>query len=226
MPEASEPAIVRQDAGNDVAQPPVARRQPFVDDEQRDDQRQNGKPEPGKGDERRVVFHRNRKVAPRGRDHQRRQHDQEREREQDDGGKQRVADRFQPQPVPAAHLDDAVGAVQSDAQALDAVRGEVDREHETDRQHAALRHRQHVVNFDGDGVGDLVRPGVEHQLGGLVGKFRRAEEARQRRQHDQEREQRHQRRQGDVTGDRPAVIDQEHVERMHGNAIDVADVFH
>ena len=185
----------------------------------------DGEAEPREGDERLVVFHRDRKVAPRGRDHQRRQHDQERERQQRHGGQQRVADQFQPQPVPAAHLDHAVGAVQADAQALDAVGCEVDRQHQADRQHAALRHGQHVVDLAGNGVGDLVGPGVEHQLRGLVGELRRAEEAGERRQHDQEREQRHQRRQRDVACDRPAVIDEEHVEGVHRNAIDVADVF-
>ena len=46
--------------------------EPFVDDEQGHDQRQDGEAKACEGDERLVVFHRDRKVAPCGRHHQRR----------------------------------------------------------------------------------------------------------------------------------------------------------
>ena len=76
-----------------------------------------------------VGFDDQRNVAPRRFQHQRTEHDQERHRQRGEGGDQRVADRFQPQPVPAPRLDHRIGAVERDAQALDAVGGEIHREH-------------------------------------------------------------------------------------------------
>ena len=51
-----------------------------------------------------------------------------------EGGDQGVADRFQPQPVPAPRLDHRIGAVERDAQAFDAVGGEIHRQHGADGQ--------------------------------------------------------------------------------------------
>ena len=88
-----------------------------------------------------------RNVAPRRLDEQRTEHDQERHGERGEGGDQRVADRFQPQPVPAPHLDHRIGAVERDPQRLDAVGGEVDRQHRADGQYAGAGRGQHVVDL-------------------------------------------------------------------------------
>ena len=154
------------------------------------------------------------------------EHDQERHRERGEGGDQRVADRFQPQPVPRPRFDHRIGAVERDPQRLDAVGGEIDRQHRADGQDVAARRGQHVVDFARQRVRDLLRPDLQQQLHRAVGEFLGAEKAGQRRQHDQEREQRHQRRQRDMARDRPAVIGQERIERLHHDEVDVANEPH
>ena len=138
----------------------------------------------------------------------------------------RVADRFQPQPVPAPRLPHRIGAVERDAQRLDAVGGEIYRQHRADGQDVAARRRQHVVDFSRQRVGDLSGPDLQQQPHRLVGEFLGAEEAGQRGQHDQERKQRHQGRQRDVARDRPAIVGEERVKRIHHDVIDVADLPH
>ena len=64
-----------------------------------------------------VAFDDQRNVAPRRLHDQRSEHDQERHRQRGEGGDQRVADRFQPQPIPSPRLDHRIGAVERDAQA-------------------------------------------------------------------------------------------------------------
>ena len=167
-----------------------------------------------------------RNVAPRRFQHQGAEHDQERHRQRGEGGDQRVADRFQPQPVPAPRFDHRIGAVERHAQAFDAVGGKIHREHGADGQRVAARRGQHVVDLARQRIGDLLRPDLQHQPRGLVGEFLGAEKAGQRRQHDQERKQRHQRRQRDMAGDRPAVIGEKRVERIHHDMIDVAKLPH
>ena len=153
-------------------------------------------------------------MAPRRLDDQRAEHDQERHRQRGEGGDQRVADRFQPQPVPAPRLDHRIGAVERDAQRLDAVGGEIHRQHRADGQDVAAGGGQHVVDLARQRIGDLFRPDLQQQSRRLVGEFLGAEKAGQRGQHDQERKQRHQGRQRDVAGDRPAVIGEKRVERI------------
>ena len=155
-----------------------------------------------------------RNVAPRRLQHQRAKHDQERHRQRGEGGDQRIADRFQPQPVPAPRFDHGIGAVERHAQGLDAVGGKIHREHRADGQDVAARRGQHVVDFARQRIGDLFRPDLQHQPYRLVGELLGAEKAGQRRQHDQERKQRHQCRQRDMAGDRPAVIGKER-RKMH-----------
>ena len=167
-----------------------------------------------------------RNVTPRRFQHQRSEHDQERHRQRGEGRDQRVADRFQPQPVPAPRLDHGIGAVERDPQALDAVGGEVDREHDADGQRIAARGGQHVVDFARQRIRDLQRPDLQHQARGLIGEFLGAEKSGQRRQHDQKRKQRHQRRERDMARDRPAVIGEKRVKRVHDDQIEVAKLSH
>ena len=162
-------------------------------------------------------------MAARRLQHQGAEHDQERHGERRESGDQRVADQFQPQPVPGPRLDHRIGAVQRHPQRLDAVGGEINRQHRADGQDVAARRGQHVVDFARQRVRDLLRPDLQQQLRRPVGEFLGAEKAGQRRQHDQEREQRHQRRQRDMARDRPAVIGQERIERLHHDEVDVAN---
>ncbi len=165
-------------------------------------------------------------MPPRRLDKERAKHDQERHRQRGDGGDQGVADRFEPQPVPAPRLDHRISAVERDAQRLYAVRGKIHREHRADGQDVAPAGRQHIVDFAGQRIGHLLRPDLQQQPDRLIGEFLGAEKAGQRRQHDQKRKQRHQRRQRDVAGDRPAVIGEKRVERIHDHEIDVAKLPH
>ena len=105
-----------------------------------------------------VGFDEERNVAPRRLQHQRTEHDQERHRQRGEGRDQRIADRFQPQPVPAPRFDHGIGAVERHAQRLDAVGGEIYREHRADGQDVAARRGQHVVDFARQRIGDLLRP--------------------------------------------------------------------
>ncbi len=214
------------DAGQDLQKTAAAGRQPGMQDKQCDDQCCDGDAVAGIEQESFVGLDEKRDVAPRRFQHQRTEHDQERHRQRGDGCDQRVADRFQPQPVPAPRLDHRIGAIERDAQRLDAVRGEVHREHEADGQRIAARRGQHVVDFVGQRIRDLFWPDLQQQPRRLIGEFLGAEKSGQRGQHDQERKQRHQHRQRDVAGDRPAVIGEKRIERIHHDQIDVADLPH
>ena len=119
-----------------------------------------------------------RNVAPGRFDDQRAEHDQESHRERGEGGDQRVADRLQPQPVPAARLDHGIGAVQRDPQRLDAVGGEVDRS-----TAPTVRMSPRVVVSTSWISPDIVsatcsRPGLQQQRRRPVGELLRAEKAR------------------------------------------------
>jgi len=135
------------DAGQDLQEAAASRRKPCMQDEERDDQRRDGDAVAGEIEELFVALDHQRNVAPHRLDGQGAEHNQERHRQRGEGGDQRVADRFQPQPVPAPRLDHGIGAVERDPQRLDAVGGKVHRQHRADRQHAAAGGRQHVVNL-------------------------------------------------------------------------------
>jgi hypothetical protein len=68
------------------------------------------------------------------------------------------------------------------------------------------------MDFPGDRLGHFLRPGIEQQIGNLVGEILGADEGRQRRHQNEEREQRHQGRERDVACDRPAVVLEESIE--------------
>ena len=125
---------------------------------------------------------------------------------------------LEPQDEPVARLGHAVGAVQSDPQAFDAARREIDRKDEVDRQQVASIGGQHCVNFTADTISDLVRPGLEHQTDDVVGDFIGSEETRERTKDDQERKQGHQSRERDVARDRPTIIGVEPMKRGDGGA--------
>ena len=200
--------------------------QPGMQHEQRHRHRRDRDAVAGEKQDAFVALDEERNVPARGLQDQRTEHDQERHQERGDRGDQRVADRFQPQPVPGPRLDHRIGAVERDPQRLDAVRGKVHRQHRADGQDVAACRGQHVVDFAGQRVRHLLRPDLQQQLRGLVGEFLGAEKAGQRGQHDQERKQRHQGRQRDVAGDRPAVIGKECVKCVHHDVVDVANLPH
>jgi len=135
------------DAGQDLQEAASSRREPGVQDEQPDDQGHDGDAVARKVEELLVALYDQRNVPPHRLDDQRAENDQERHRKRGDGGNQRVADRFQPQPVPAPRLDHRIGAVERDAQRFDAVRGEIHRKHRANGQDIAAGRRQHVVDF-------------------------------------------------------------------------------
>jgi len=210
------------DARQDLQKPAATGGKPGVQDEQRHDQRCDGDAVARKVEEILVGCHNQRNVASGRLQDQRAEHDQEGHCQRGECRDQGIADRFQPQPVPAPRLDHGVGAVERDAQGFDAVRGKIHREHRANSQHVAAGRRQHVVDFPRERVGDLLRPDLQQQPRRLIGEFLGTEKAGQRRQHDQKREQRHQRRQGDMAGDRPAVVGKKRVERILDDQIDVA----
>ncbi len=84
--------------------------------------------------QRRHVLH---QLAP----DQRRQHDQKRKRQHAIGADQHIADQFQPQQPPTARLTDVVGAVETDAQAFDAARCEIEREQRAKGQRRSVQAR-------------------------------------------------------------------------------------
>jgi hypothetical protein len=92
-------------------------------DKQRDgeDDGRNGKAEKSKRAFERLQPGR---VAQRGAEYQRPEHDQKPERQQPYCGDEHVGDRFQPQQEPLSCLHHAVRAVEADPQALDTARGE------------------------------------------------------------------------------------------------------
>jgi len=214
------------DPGQDLQKPAAARRKPGVENKERDDQRRDGDAVARKVEEILVGFDDQRNVAAGRLQHQGAEDDQEGHRQGGEGGDQRIADRFQPQPVPAPRFDHRIGAVERDAKTFDAIRCKIHREHGADGQRVAAGRCQHIVNLARQRVGDLRRPGLQHQLRGLVGEFLRPEKAGQRSQHDQKRKQRHQRRQRDMACDRPAVVGEKRVERVHGDMKDVAKLPH
>jgi len=147
-----------------------------VEDKERDDQRRDGDAVARKGEKIFVGFDDQRNVAACRLQHQRSEHDQEGHCQRGKGSDQRVADRFQSQPVPTPWLDHRISAVERDAQAFDAIRREVHREHHADGQRVAAGCRQHVMDLARQRIGDLLRPGLQHQPSGLIGKFLRSEE--------------------------------------------------
>jgi hypothetical protein len=198
-------------------------RRPEGSHEQRDDQRQDRDAVAGDVEQLLVAFDNDRNVAPGRFKHQGTKHDQESHCERGERRDKRVADRLQPQPIPAARLDHRIGAVERDAKRLHAIGGKVDRKHRANGQDIAAGRGENIVNVGRERVGDLPRPDLKQKSGGLVGEFLGAEEAGERRQHDQKRKQRHQGRQRDVAGDGPAVIGQKRVERVEGDVKDVAN---
>jgi len=214
------------DARQDLQESPAAGRKPGMQDEEGDHQRQNRDAVARDVEKILIGFDDHRNVAPHGLDDQGAKHDQEGHRQRGDGGKERVADRFQPQPIPSPRLDYRISAIERDAKGFDAVGGKVDGKHRADRQDVATGRRQDIMDFSRQRIGNLLRPDLKQESSRLVGEFFRAEETRQRRQHDQERKQRHQRRQCDVTGDRPAVIGKKRVERIDADMKNVANLPH
>ena len=193
--------------------------QPFVRDEQRDDQHDRGDGEPQEVEHRRQRREPGR-VAHGGREDQRRQHHQERQHQQRERRDQHVADRSSRSSHQRPRLGHAIGAVERDAQAVDAARGEEDRQHDADGQHVAARGAEHVVDLAWRAASRPASARLRSRmLRDLVGQVLRAEEAGQRGHHDQERKQRHQRRERDVARDRPAVIVVEAIEGVQRDAI-------
>src|SRR5262249_24304380 len=148
------------DAGQDRAKPPPARRKPLMRNHQRNDERQARDRITREGE---IPFKR---LQPggdldRGCEQQRTEHDQERKRKQRHRPDQHIGNRLEPQQQPVARLYRPVGAIERDAQAFDAARGEIDREHKPDGENVATRPGEHVVNFRCDWVGDLAWPGFE-----------------------------------------------------------------
>ena len=144
------------------------------------------------------------------REQQRSEHDQERERKQRHRGDQHIANRLEPQQEPIARFHHAVSAIEADAQALDSVRSEIDRERHTHGEHIAARGGEHLVDLIGDRTGNLLRPSLQQQPRSLVGERLGAKRrGGERGHHDEERKQGHQRRKRDMARDRPAVIGDE-----------------
>ena len=139
----------------------------------------------------------------------------------DAGAKKDVEDRLQPQQPPGPLVALVIGAVEGDAKRLDAARGKIDRQHGADGQQPAARLGQHIVNFRGDGLGDVGRPGLEDQRRRRVGLFLEAEKAGEGGEEDQERKQRGEDGERDMARDRPAVVAVEFeigVEKEFGSA--------
>jgi len=135
------------DARKDLQKASPAAGQPGVQDEQRHNHRRDRDAVAGEKQEVFVALDKERNVAACRFQDQGAEHDQERHRERGEGGDQRIADRFQPQPVPRPRLDHRIGAVQRDPHRLDAVGGEIDRQHGADGQDVAARRGQHIVDF-------------------------------------------------------------------------------
>ena len=154
---------------------------------------------------------------------QRPEHHQKRQRKHRDRTDQHVADRLKPQQPPAALLVKPVGAIEPDAQALDAARGEIDGKHGAERQHAAAGGGQHIMDLAGDRACHLPRPGGKHQPRDLVGQIAATEKAGQRRHHNQKRKHRHQGRERDMARNRPAVVAVEAIERLDNDPEREAD---
>ena len=208
--------------GRICRKPAASGRQPDVQDEQRHDQRQDGDAVAGVEQQAFVALDEERNVAARRFQHQRTEHDQERHRERREGGDQRVADRFQPQPVPraAARPPNRRGSAQRAAPRRRSRRNTP----RAPRRWSGCRRASWSARRGFRPTG-RPRPVAARPAAAVprpVGEFLGAEEAGQRGQHDQEREQRHQRRQRDVAGDRPAVIGEECVKRVHHDVVDVA----
>jgi len=99
------------DARQDLQKPAAARRKPGVQDKQRHDQRQDRDAIARQIEKTFVGFDDQRKITSDGLHDQGAEHDQEGHRQRRDGGDQRIADRFQPQPVPAPRFGHRVSAV-------------------------------------------------------------------------------------------------------------------
>jgi hypothetical protein len=80
-----------------------------------------------------------------------------------------------------------IGAIEPDAQALNAARGKKYSQRETEGQHVAASGGQDGVDLLGDRSCNLLRPGLEQDVRDLVGKLLGAKEGRgQRGDQDQE----------------------------------------
>jgi len=159
------------DARQDLQEAAAAGRKPCVQNKQGDDQGRNGDAVARNIEKLLVGFHDKWNVPPYRLDDQGAEHDQERHHQRGDGGDQRVADRFQPQPVPAPRFDYRIGAVERDTQGLDAIGGEIHREHRADGQDVAAGGRHDVVDLAGQRIGDLLRPDLQQQSRGLIGEL-------------------------------------------------------
>jgi hypothetical protein len=69
-----------------------------------------------------------------------------------------------------------------------------------------MRPRKHILDFLGDGGGDIGWPGFEQELCRRVGGFLMAEKAGKRRNENEKRKQRGEDRQRDMARDRPSVV--------------------
>jgi len=160
-------------------------------------------------------------VAHGGLDQERREHHQHRHHQERDRAHQHIEDRLGAEQPPAARLHHVVGAVEPDAQALDAVRGEIDGEDGADHDGAArpgvLHRGLHLAHVARDRRGDFARPGAEQNAAGLDAEVARADGAGERVDQDQEREHRREDREGDVARDRPAVGGEEMREGIERN---------
>ena len=220
---AGEPEHQRRgDARPDAAERPLPVRQPHMQDGER-----HGEHDAADAETRNIVvgFERldPRHIGHGGLEDQRPEDDHERQHQQRHRADQHIADQLEPQQPPAALLVEPIGAVETDAQALDAARGEIDREHGAQRKHAAMRAREHALNLVGDRVRHFRRPGGNDEACDLIGEIVGADEARNARHHDEEREHRHQDRECDMARDRPAVVAVEAVERVPEDAVAQAD---
>jgi len=180
------------DAGQDLQEAAPSGRQPGMQNEEGGDQRDDGDAVAGQIEELLVALDDQGNVAPHRLDDQWSEYDQEGHRKRGERGNQGVGDRFQPEPVPASWLDHRIGAVESHPQRLDAVGGEVHRQHRANGQDIAARGRQHVVNLTRERVRHLLRPGLQQKSCRLVSQFLRSEETGERGEHDQEWKERHQ----------------------------------
>jgi crotonyl-CoA carboxylase/reductase len=130
----------------------------------------------------------------------------------------RRAGRFETQQTPAALLPRLVSARQSNAQRFDGAGRKIDRQHDADGDQSAARLRQNVMDFLRQRRRNLFRPGFEQNARSFVGQLLGAEHAGERRHEDQKGKQGRQNRQGDMAGDRPAIVLVEPPESFDGDA--------
>jgi len=137
----------KDDAGKDLQKTSPAAGQPGMQDEQRHRHRGDRDAVAGIKEQPLVALDEERNVLSGRFKDQRTEHDQERHEERRDGCDQRITDRLQPQPVPRPRFDHRIGPVQRHPQRLDAIGGEIDRQHRADGQDTAACRGQHIVDF-------------------------------------------------------------------------------